>query len=303
MDMFTYEGKKLNIIKKDDDIWFRAKTVADILGYEDTKKAIFKHVDEEDKCSLKRLKSRGGDSSPLTGNTGNTIFKHVDSEDKCSLKRLKSRGNESLPLTWNTGNTIYINESGLYSLILRSKMDKAKEFKRWVTKEVLPSIRKTGKYEFKNKTYKMLTFNINTEYDLHKKVVNFIRNNYPKAILIPTLGENQINGNMRIKSYNMGYQKGACDLFIGNMHLKYTGFAIECKTPTGYGKLSKEQEMMLQEYENNNYKTLVSNDYDEIIKEIILYFQGVRIKCKHCSRKFKSSETLSNHSNYIHKHL
>ena len=301
--MFTYEGKKLNIIKKDDDIWFRAKTVADILGYEDTKKAIFKHVDEEDKCSLKRLKSRGGDSSPLTGNTGNTIFKHVDSEDKCSLKRLKSRGNESLPLTWNTGNTIYINESGLYSLILRSKMDKAKEFKRWVTKEVLPSIRKTGKYEFKNKTYKMLTFNINTEYDLHKKVVNFIRNNYPKAILIPTLGENQINGNMRIKSYNMGYQKGACDLFIGNMHLKYTGFAIEFKTPTGYGKLSKEQEMMLQEYENNNYKTLVSNDYDEIIKEIILYFQGVRIKCKHCSRKFKSSETLSNHSNYIHKHL
>ena len=303
MDMFTYEGKKLNIIKKDDDIWFRAKTVASILGYEDTKKAIFKHVDEEDKCSLKRLKSRGDDSSPLTGNTGNTIFKHVDSEDKRSLKRLKSRGNESLPLTWNTGNTIYINESGLYSLILRSKMDKAKEFKRWVTKEVLPSIRKTGKYEFNNRPYKMLTFNINTEYDLHKKVVNFIRNNYPKAILIPTLGENQINGNMRIKSYNMGYQKGACDLFIGNMHLKYSGFAIEFKTPTGYGKLSEEQEMMLQEYENNNYKILVSNDYDEIIKEIILYFQGVRIKCKHCSRKFKSTETLKNHSNYIHKHL
>ena len=270
MDMFTYEGKKLSIIKKDDDIWFRAKTVASILGYEDTKKA---------------------------------IFKHVDSEDKCSLKRLKFRGDESSPLTWNTGNTIYINESGLYSLILKSKMYKAKEFKRWVTKEVLPSIRKTGKYEFNNRPYKMLTFNINTEYDLHKKVVNFIRNNYPKAILIPTLGENQINGNMRIKSYNMGYQKGACDLFIGNMHLKYSGFAIEFKTPTGYGKLSEEQKMMIQEYENNNYKILVSNDYDEIIKEIILYFQGVRIKCKHCIRKFKSTETLQNHSNYIHKYL
>ena len=270
MEIFTYEGKKLNIIKKDDDIWFRGKTVANILGYEDTKKAIFKHVDEEDKCSLKRFKSKGDDSSPLTR---------------------------------NAGNTIYINESGLYSLILRSKMDKAKDFQRWVTKEVLPSIRKTGKYEFNNRPYKMLTFNINTEYDLHKKVVNFIRNNYPKAILIPTLGENQINGNMRIKSYNMGYQKGACDLFIGNMHLKYSGFAIEFKTPTGYGKLSEQQEMMLQEYENNNYKILVSNDYDEIIKEIILYFQGVRIKCKHCSRKFKSTETLSNHLKFIHKHL
>ena len=270
MEIFTYEGKKLNIIKKDDNIWFRGKTVAIILGYSNSRKA---------------------------------INDHVDSEDKYTLNELKSKGNESLPLTGNLKNTIYINESGLYSLILISKMDKAKEFKRWVTKDVLPSIRKTGKYEFNNRPYKMLTFSINTEYDLHKKVVNFIRNNYPKAILIPTLGENQINVNMRMKSYNMGYQKGACDLFIGNMHLKYSGFAIEFKTPTGYGKLSEEQEMMLQEYENNNYKILVSNDYDEIIKEIILYFQGVRIKCKHCSRKFKSTETLRNHSKFIHEHL
>ena len=270
MEIFTYEGQKLNIIKKDDDVWFRAKTVSSILGYSNKRKAIIKHVDEEDKCSLNELKNRG----PKLGH-----------------------------LKWNAGNTIYINESRLHSLILRSDMDKAKEFKRWITKEVLPSIRKTGKYEFNNRPYKMLTFNINTEYGLHKKVVNFIRNNYPKAILLPTLGENQINGNMRIKSYNMGYQKGACDLFIGNMHLKYSGFAIEFKTPTGYGKLSEEQEMMLQEYENNNYKILVSNDYDEIIKEIILYFQGVRIKCRHCSRKFKSTETLCKHLKFIHKHL
>ena len=64
MENFIYEGKKLNIIKKDNDIWFRAKTIAIILGYEDTKKAIFKHVDSEDKCSLKRLKFRGDDSPP-----------------------------------------------------------------------------------------------------------------------------------------------------------------------------------------------------------------------------------------------
>ena len=282
MEIFTYEGKKMNIIKKDDDIWFRGKTVADILGYLNSRKAINDHVDSKDKCKLNELKSGDPNSLPLTDQ--------------------KSKSNDSLPLTGNLKNMIYINESGLYSLILRSKMDKAKEFKRWVTKEVLPSIRKTGKYEFNNRPHKMLAFNINTEYDLHKKVVNFIRNNYPKAILIPTLGENQINSNMRIKSYNKGYQKGACDLFIGNMHLNYSGFTIEFKTPTGYGKLSEEQKMMLQEYENNNYKILVSNDYDEIIKEIILYFQGVRIKCKKCSRKFKSSETLSNHTKFIHEH-
>ena len=97
MEIFIYEGNELAIIKKDDDIWFRAKTVANILKYSNQRKA---------------------------------IIDHVDSEDKCSLNELKFRGNESLPLKWNIKNTIYINESGLYSLILRSDMDKAKEFKR-----------------------------------------------------------------------------------------------------------------------------------------------------------------------------
>ena len=302
MKGFTYEGQKLIIIKKDDDIWFRGKTVASILNYKNTRKAIRDHVAPEDKCSLKRLKSKGNESFPLK-NTHDNGLKSWGNESFPLKNNPKSKGNESFPLKRNTGNTIYINESGLYGLILRSNIDKAKDFQRWVTKDVLPSIRKTGKYEFNNRPYKMLTFNINTEYDLHKKVVNFIRNNYPKALLIPTLGENQVNCNMRITSYNKGYQKGSCDLFIGNMHLNYSGFAIEFKTPKCDGKLSKEQEMMLQEYENNNYKTLVSNDYDEIIKEIILYFQGVRIKCKHCIKKFRSSETLQNHCNYIHKYI
>ena len=48
-------------------------------------------------------------------------------------------------------------------------MDEAKKFKRWITKDVLPSIRKTGRYEYNHKPFKMLTFNIQTEYDLHKK--------------------------------------------------------------------------------------------------------------------------------------
>ena len=138
MEIFTYEGKKLNIIKKDDDIWFRGKTVADILGYLNSRKAINDHVDSKDKCSLKELKSRSPNSLPLT---------EVGENDQ------KSKSNDSLPLTGNLKNTVYINESGLYSLILKSNMDKAKEFKRWVTKEVLPSIRKTGRYEFSNKPY------------------------------------------------------------------------------------------------------------------------------------------------------
>ena len=267
MEIFIYEGNELAIIKKDDDIWFRAKTVASILKYSNQRKA---------------------------------IIDHVDSEDKLTLNEIKFRSNESLPLNWNTQNTIYINESGLYSLILRSDMDEAKKFKRWVTKEVLPSIRKTGQYN--HKPFKMLSFNIQTEYDLHKKVVNFIRNYYPKALLNATLGENQINSNMRLRSYALGYQKGSPDLIIQNLHNVYSGFAIEFKSPIGYGKLSEHQNMMLQEYAKNGFKVLLSNNYDEILKEIIHYFDGVRIKCNHCSRKFKSSQTMKNHSNYIHRY-
>ena len=267
IENFIYENNKLNIIKKDDDIWFHAKTVGNILKYTNTRKAIRDHVDCEDKITLNELKSGRDDSFPLKNN-----------------------------------HMIYINESGLYSLILRSKMDEAKEFKTWITKDVLPSIRKTGQYN--HKPFKMLTFNIQTEYDLHKKVVNFIKNYYPKALLIASLGENQITSDMRWKSYLKGYQKGSPDLIIQNLHIMYSGFAIEFKSPKGHGKLLEHQNVMLQEYTNNGFKVLVSNDYDEIIKEMIHYFDGVRIKCNHCSRKFKSSKTLKNHSNYIHnRHL
>ena len=265
-EIFNYEETKLDIIKKDDDIWFQAKTVADILKYTNTRKAIRDHVDSEDKITLNNLKSRGSDSFPPKNN-------HV----------------------------IYINESGLYSLILRSNMDKAKDFKRWVTKEVLPSIRKTGRYEYNHKPFKMLTFNIQSEYDLHKKVVNYIRNHHPKALLNATLGENQINSDMRLRSYKMGYQKGSPDLIIQNLHKVYSGFVIEFKNPRGNGQLSEDQKVILQEYRNNGFKVLVSNDYDEILEEIIHYFDGVRIKCNHCSRKFKSSKTLKNHFKHIHK--
>ena len=62
MEIFIYEGNELAIIKKDDDIWFRAKTVANILKYSNQRKAIIDHVDSEDKCSLNELKFRGNSS-------------------------------------------------------------------------------------------------------------------------------------------------------------------------------------------------------------------------------------------------
>ena len=83
-------------------------------------------------------------------NTTKSIQDHVDPEDKRKLTELgpKSKYSESLCLERNEKNAIHINESGLYSPILRSELESAQVFKRWVTKDVLPSIRKTGRYSY-----------------------------------------------------------------------------------------------------------------------------------------------------------
>lgn len=92
----------------DDEPWLVGKDVAEILGYANPNEAISDHVDDEDKLNSKTLSS-------FSANLG-------------------QRGG------W------LINESGLYSLIMSSKLPAAKKFKRWVTSEVLPSIRKNGGY-------------------------------------------------------------------------------------------------------------------------------------------------------------
>lgn len=70
-------------------------------------------------------------------NPQEAIRDHVDEEDKGMSEMLTPGGKQNMPV---------INESGVYSLIFTSRLPAAKEFKRWVTSEVLPAIRKTGSY-------------------------------------------------------------------------------------------------------------------------------------------------------------
>ena len=83
----------------------------------------------------------------------------------------------------------------------------------------------------------------------------------------------------------------------------YTGFAIEFKSPQGNGVLSPDQSMMLPQYQNNGFKTLVSNDYDHIIEQLIEYFRDVRILCSYCPRRYISSQSLKNHIKSVHKRV
>ncbi len=95
---------EMRTIEINQETWFIGKDVANILGYANTKDALTRHVDEEDKL-------RSG-----------------------------------ITTSGQTREMVLINESGLFSLILSSKLPSAKKFKRWVTNEVLPSIRKHGLY-------------------------------------------------------------------------------------------------------------------------------------------------------------
>lgn len=110
-DLQIFESSEFGSIRTieiNGEPWFVGKDVAEILGYSNPSEAISEHVDNEDKLNSKTLSS----------------FE----------LNLGQRGG------W------LINESGLYSLILSSKLPNAKQFKHWVTNEVLPSIRKHGLY-------------------------------------------------------------------------------------------------------------------------------------------------------------
>ena len=250
-------------INNDNEIYFRGKDVANALDYKDTDQAIRMHVDDDDRCKLEEL-------GPLffTGHT------------------------------YNEKKTIYINESGLYSLILRSNKEEARILKRWITKEILPSIRKTG--EFKTTLPINNQLSIMNEKDLHYNVVKFIRNNIHDAVIVPSCGEHQTTSSIRCDAYSKGYVSGQPDILLLNYHKYFNGIAIELKTPKGNGILSANQQY-LNKLSDNNYKIIVSNDFTNIILQILEYKKHLMYKCKYCIKYFYSDETRNNHYKYIHR--
>lgn len=92
----------------------------------------------------------------------NAILQHVDDDDALKQGVLTNGGIQEMTL---------INESGLYSLILSSKLPQAKEFKKWVTSEVLPSIRKTGTYKLPESPLEILKITYEALTETNEKVI------------------------------------------------------------------------------------------------------------------------------------
>ena len=109
VQLFNFENHEVRSLLINSEPWFIGKDVADVLGYSNSRKAMADHVDDEDK------------------------------KDGVTIRDAIGRNQKA----------VAINESGLYSLVLSSKLPSAKKFKRWVTSEVLPALRKTGQYQVK----------------------------------------------------------------------------------------------------------------------------------------------------------
>lgn len=156
----VYEGKKITTYTKymikpeyvfSGDFLMSGKQVATALGYKNHNDALLKHVPAEDKTLLR--------NSMLT-----------ESETKL-----------------NNAGEIFINEAGLYSLIFNSQLESAKDFKKWVFNEVLPTIRKTGQFKIKDHTQltehqlKLMMEKIVYEEIIHKRTdllqesINYLR--------------------------------------------------------------------------------------------------------------------------------
>ena len=131
---------------------------------------------------------------------------------------------------------------------------------------------------------------LQNENDLHHKVVDFLRTLYPDVLLMaPGLGEFQDTHWRRIKSHRKGYMKGQPDLLIFNSNKEFHGLCFEFKTPSGKGVLSNEQRAWLTKLASHNWKCVVSNDYDDIVEQIVSYFRTCTQLCAACGRLVESA--------------
>ena len=202
-------------------------------------------------------------------NPQEAIRNHVDAEDKGVSEILTPGGMQKLPV---------INESGLYFLVLSSKLPKAKQFRRWVTSEVLPSIRKHGAYMTKEKLWEVATS--------------------PEALMklcSDLLAEREKNAALRADNARLKGKAAYYDLFIDlhhNTNLRTTAkelvvperqfvrFLLEqrfvYRTPSGcvlpYAKSSNEGLFCVKDYYRNGH----SGSYTLVTPKGKLYFADLR---------------------------
>ena len=162
----SQEFGNIRTVTIDGEPWLSGKDVAEALGYKNTKDAVLTHVDEEDRRIIQRSEIA-------------TLENHIP-KDAFPVNFVSG----DIP---NRGMTI-INESGLYALIFGSHLESAQRFKRWVTSEVLPAIRKTGGYQKQLSPVEMMRLQLGM-IDDHESRIENLENN-----MVIDYGQQQVLG-------------------------------------------------------------------------------------------------------------
>jgi len=254
-------GATISCLIVEGDPYFKGIEVARVLGYENAKSAVYKHV-------------------PLK-------FKH-----KFGFLLSKLRVSVADTLSMGDQETQWISEAGLYKLVFKSKLKSAEVFTDWVCAEVLPSIRKTGSYKndyFYSKPVatrdevRQLAIERGREDALHYQVVDHIKKEYPDAVIHAGLGEHLTTKHAGLDAKLKGYTKVEPDITLLR---KLTNafqdvLAIEFENPNGKGKLDDDQEKYHEVLKDQcNIETIVGHEYDKIIIQIALHYQEVFARAK-----------------------
>jgi prophage antirepressor-like protein len=223
-----YNKNKIDfIIDIENNIWFKFISISKLLKYKSPRDALRDLVNKEDKQFLKKIK---------------TLVKTNDHP-----------------------NTIFVNEKGLYSFLIKSRMKNAKDFQLWLINDVLPNLRKYGKYEM-NKKIKLKLKNLNKKIKLlekNNKVLknNMTKNKFPKGMHVYIIEDNY--------KYKIGYT----DDLAKRLNTYNTGRADKVDY-VYYKKTKCGQEIelclkaMLNKYIYKANKEFYECDVDIIIKKI-----------------------------------
>jgi prophage antirepressor-like protein len=250
-------------------VYFAAKEVGDALEYADIPCAIKAHVTEDYVTTHAEL-VKDAPTAVLSG-----------PGESPGPNRMHLQGMADC----NRGREKWLSEAGLYELVINSKKPEARRFKRFVFEEVLPALRRTGTFTVRNN--QMALFN---ETDLHESVVKFVRVQFPGTPIIAGLGELQTTEALRLASWAKGYTKGQPDLLIPVRSGRFSGLAIELKTPAYFREPAAAQQVFLDKLAAEGYDVLVSSSYNELVMHLVRYLDKAVSRKR---RRDSSSESSS----------
>ena len=182
-------------------------------------------------------------------NGSRDINRHTDEEDRRKIMLFDGKQDKE---------TIIINESGLYSLIISSNMPNAKKFKRWVTSEVLPSIRKTGSYGIPKSPMELLELHYAAIKQVNDKVDKVQKDLDDFKLDMPILGveENRIT---------KAVKKKGLEILGGEHSNAYKDSVLRSKT---YQDIYRE---LKRQFGVNTYKAIKRNQCDTAVELISGY--------------------------------